>query len=88
MYLSVTHKHDKCPSHSDKTLVLLQEEYTETFAGNREAGLKILVHDQIDPPLMDSLGSAIPPGFHAFIGVRRNEVSVTCYDAYTILQVD
>lgn len=79
-------------------LNIQQEEYTETFAGNREAGLKILVHDQIDPPLMDSLGSAIPPGFHAFVGVRRNEyhnlgypwgecdksASLAYYDSYTL----
>lgn len=50
-----------------------QDEYTETFSGNREAGLKILVHDQQDPPLMDSLGSALPPGYQAFVGVRKNE---------------
>ena len=52
----------------------LQEEYTETWKGNIQAGLKILVHDQSDPPLMDTLGSAVPPGFYSFMGIRKDMV--------------
>ncbi|XP_072040784.1 acid-sensing ion channel 1C-like [Amphiura filiformis] len=48
-----------------------QLEYSESFAGNIQAGLKVLVHDQADPPHMDSLGSAVPPGFYGFIGIRK-----------------
>ncbi|XP_072040591.1 acid-sensing ion channel 1C-like isoform X3 [Amphiura filiformis] len=50
-----------------------QFEYSESDTGNPEAGLKILVHDQSDPPLMDSYGIALPPGFHSFVGVRKVE---------------
>ncbi|XP_072039719.1 acid-sensing ion channel 1C-like [Amphiura filiformis] len=48
-----------------------QDEYTETLSGNIQAGLKVLVHDQADPPLMDSLGSAVPPGYYAFMAIRK-----------------
>ena len=52
-----------------------KEEYTESYTGNPEAGLKVLVHDQKDPPLMDYLGVAVPPGYHTFLGVQKNDVS-------------
>ncbi|XP_072040783.1 acid-sensing ion channel 5-like [Amphiura filiformis] len=50
-----------------------QAEYTESLQGNPQAGLKILAHDQEAPPLMDALGSAIPPGFYSYISLRRNK---------------
>ncbi|XP_033108983.1 acid-sensing ion channel 2-like [Anneissia japonica] len=75
-----------------------QDEYTETMVGNIEAGLKILVHDQDEPPLIESKGISIPPGFHAFASSRRILVSnldpphgecdtfrtLTYYDVYTL----
>ncbi|XP_072040589.1 acid-sensing ion channel 1C-like isoform X2 [Amphiura filiformis] len=58
-----------------KLLIDIQQfEYAESLMnGNPEAGLKILVHDQSDPPLMDYFGIALPPGFHSFVGVRKIE---------------
>ncbi|XP_022086795.1 acid-sensing ion channel 1C-like [Acanthaster planci] len=50
-----------------------QNEYTEPLSGNREAGLKVLVHDQQTPPMMDSQGFAIQPGVHAFVATRRQQ---------------
>ncbi|XP_072017105.1 acid-sensing ion channel 1A-like [Amphiura filiformis] len=44
-----------------------------SMSGHMQAGLKILVHDQADPPLMDSLGSAVPPGYYAFMAIRKEE---------------
>ena len=61
----------------------LQDEYTETVDENTQAGLKVLVHDHADPPLMDSLGSAIPPGYYAFMAIRNEQVSQIQGDIFT-----
>ncbi|XP_022086802.1 acid-sensing ion channel 5-like isoform X2 [Acanthaster planci] len=81
------------------TIDILQREYTQHLqSGYVEAGLKILVHDQKTPPPIDSEGSAIAPGVHAFVGVRKIEYSnleppwgkcdksrrLTYYDKYTL----
>ncbi|XP_038057118.1 acid-sensing ion channel 1B-like [Patiria miniata] len=50
-----------------------QSEYTETVDGNIPAGLKVLIHDQGTPPLVESAGLAISPGVYAFIGVRKQQ---------------
>ncbi|XP_066271244.1 acid-sensing ion channel 1C-like [Branchiostoma lanceolatum] len=48
-------------------------EYTENYfrGGNSEVGLKVLVHDQDEPPMIDTQGIALAPGNHAFISVKR-----------------
>eukprot|EP00058_Branchiostoma_floridae_P000921 XP_002586409.1 hypothetical protein BRAFLDRAFT_131803 [Branchiostoma floridae] len=50
-----------------------ESEYTENYftGGNSEIGLKLLVHDQDEPPMMDTQGIALSPGSHAFISVQR-----------------
>ncbi|XP_071950423.1 acid-sensing ion channel 1-like [Antedon mediterranea] len=77
---------------------ILQDEYTETKDGNIEAGLKVLVHDQNEPPLIESKGISIPPGYHAFTSTKRIQVTnldpphgkcqpsrkLTYYDQYTL----
>ncbi|XP_072048340.1 acid-sensing ion channel 1C-like [Amphiura filiformis] len=51
-----------------------QEEYTETFKqGHHEAGLKFVVHHWNDPPLIETLGLAIAPGFHTYAAVRKKK---------------
>eukprot|EP00058_Branchiostoma_floridae_P011542 XP_002597030.1 hypothetical protein BRAFLDRAFT_96180 [Branchiostoma floridae] len=49
------------------------DQYTESYfsGGNSEIGLKLLVHDQDEPPMMETQGIALAPGSHAFIGVKR-----------------
>ncbi len=42
---------------------------------NSGAGLKVLVHDQDEIPLVGELGQAIPPGSHAFVGIQMLQVS-------------
>ena len=62
-----------------------QQEYTETYKrGNHEAGLKFVVHQRRDPPLVDTLGLAVPPGFHTYaaknlvyLDIFYDELSVT-----------
>ncbi|XP_033108977.1 acid-sensing ion channel 5-like [Anneissia japonica] len=51
-----------------------QDEYTESPNGTIEAGLKILVHPQNEPPLIESKGLAVAPGVHAYVSTRRIEV--------------
>ncbi|XP_019626993.1 PREDICTED: acid-sensing ion channel 1-like isoform X1 [Branchiostoma belcheri] len=75
------------------------EEYTENFFsyGNSEVGLKLLVHDQDEPPQMDAKGIALAPGNHAFITVKRTvyenhgppwgncqDLQLEYYDTYTL----
>ena len=57
--------------------ILPQGEYSEDLSGSPEAGMKVLAHHQSEPPLIEALGDALPPGFHAFIGIRKYEVR-TC----------
>ncbi|XP_071798509.1 acid-sensing ion channel 1-like isoform X2 [Asterias amurensis] len=49
-----------------------QSEYTETITNNFQAGLKVVIHDQHTPPLVES-SLAISPGVHAFVGIRRQQ---------------
>ncbi|CAH1252654.1 ASIC3 [Branchiostoma lanceolatum] len=73
--------------------------YTESFAvgGNSEVGLKLLVHDQNEPPMMDTQGIALAPGNHAFIAVKQilyenhvppwgvcQDLQLEYYDTYTL----
>ena len=44
---------------------------------NSAAGVKILVHDQKEIPLVRELGQAISPGSHAFVGIQLLQVRST-----------
>ncbi|CAH1252695.1 ASIC3 [Branchiostoma lanceolatum] len=74
-------------------------EYTENYfrGGNSEVGLKVLVHDQDEPPIIDTQGIALAPGNHAFISVKRTvyqnhappwgvcqDLQLKYYDTYTL----
>ncbi|KAI8510603.1 Amiloride-sensitive sodium channel [Branchiostoma belcheri] len=75
-----------------------QEQYTEKPpSGNSDAGLKFLVHPLAEPPKIDSQGTAVQPGTHAYASIQnilyKNEIPPwgTCdptwrldnYDTYT-----
>ena len=49
-----------------------QDEYSITH--NYDAGIKIAVHPQSEPPQPDELGIAVAPGKNAFISVRQTNV--------------
>ena len=51
-----------------------QSDYIATFAG--DAGLKIAVHPQSEPPLPDELGVAVPPGSNAFISFKKRTLTM------------
>ncbi|CAH1801999.1 unnamed protein product [Owenia fusiformis] len=52
------------------TLRLNVEQYEYMKGPNSGAGVKILIHDHNEIPLVGDLGQAIPPGMQAFVGVR------------------
>ena len=49
-----------------------QDEYNAAL--NHDAGIKISVHPQNEPPQPDELGIAIPPGKSAFIGLKQRNI--------------
>ena len=49
-----------------------QSDYIATYAG--DAGIKIAVHPQSEPPLPDDFGIAIPPGNNAFISFMKRTI--------------
>ena len=51
---------------------VMQHEYSVSH--NSDAGIKIAVHPQSDPPRPDKLGIAVPPGKNAFISVRQTNI--------------
>ena len=63
-----------------------QSDYIATFAG--DAGIKVAVHPQSEPPLPDELGIAVPPGNNAFISFRKRTVGddtgINCRQAHDI----
>ena len=48
------------------------------------AGLKVLVHDQDTPPLVETLGFAVSPGVSTFVATRIKKVSVDTA-TYTVI---
>ena len=50
------------------------EQYEYMTGPNTGAGLKILIHDQSQFPLVRDLGQAVPPGAHAFLGIQILQV--------------
>ncbi|KAI8497274.1 sodium channel [Branchiostoma belcheri] len=54
---------------------VMADSYTETMAvgGHEEVGLKFLIHDQNEPPMVETHGLAIKPGIHSFVSVKRTE---------------
>lgn len=51
------------------------EQYEYMVGPNPGAGIKLLIHDNTEVPLVRDLGHAIAPGTHAYIGVQIVEVS-------------
>ncbi|XP_078656290.1 bile acid-sensitive ion channel-like isoform X2 [Branchiostoma floridae x Branchiostoma belcheri] len=65
--------------------------------GTADVGLKLLVHDQNEPPKMDTQGIAVAPGSHAYIAIRQiqyqnhippwgvcQDLQLEYYDTYTL----
>lgn len=51
------------------------EQYEYMKGPNNAAGLKILVHDQEEVPLVRELGQAIPPSSRALVGLKITQVN-------------
>ncbi len=58
--------------------ILIQQvdEYSMALSSSPSAGIKVLVHDQLDPPFADTHGVVIQPGVHALIAIKKKKVCV------------
>ena len=57
------------------------EQYEYMSGPIEGAGIKLLLHDQKEIPMVRYLGQAIPPGAHALMGLTILQVSIThCKD--------
>ena len=56
------------------SLILNIEQYEYMKGPQDEAGIKMLLHDSLDIPLVKELGFAIAPGTHTLVGVNREKV--------------
>ena len=58
------------------SLILNIEQYQYMKGPQDEAGIKVLLHDDTEIPLVKELGFAIAPGTHTLVAVKQNVVSV------------
>ena len=58
------------------------EQYEYMIGPNRGAGIKILLHEGNEVPLVRELGAAIAPGTRAFLGVQIIEVNIILTTAF------
>ena len=56
------------------SLIVNIQQHEYNAALNQDAGIKISVHPQNEPPQSDELGIAIPPGKNAFIGLKQRNI--------------
>ncbi len=57
------------------SLTLNIEQYEYMLGPQSDAGIKVFLHSKEELPQVRDLGFAIPPGTHALVGARLNEVS-------------
>ena len=51
------------------------EQYDYMGGPRDAAGLRLLLHEQHEVPLVGSMGEALPTGAHAFISVQQSKVT-------------
>ena len=52
------------------------KQYEYMVGPNPGAGIKLLIHENTEVPLVRDLGNAIPPGTHAYVGIQIVQVSI------------
>ena len=52
------------------------EQYEYMVGPNPGVGIKLLIHENTEVPLVRDLGNAIPPGTHAYVGIQIVQVSI------------
>ena len=52
------------------------EQYEYMMGPNGGAGVKVLVHDQNEVPIVSELGQAVAPGSHALLGIQVVHVRI------------
>ena len=55
------------------------EQYEYMVGPQSDAGIKVFLHAVNELPEVRDLGFAVPPGSHALVGVRLNEVHVCAH---------
>lgn len=45
-----------------------------------EAGIKVQLHTQLEPPFLHELGFGVPPGFQTFVSTQEQRVAYDCLD--------
>lgn len=58
------------------SLIVSIQQHEYNAALNQDAGIKISIHPQNEPPQPDELGIAIPPGKNAFIGLKQRNTLI------------
>ena len=58
------------------SLILNVEQYEYMMGPQNDAGVKILLHDQSEFPMIKDLGFAVAPGTHTLVGINRFEVNI------------
>ena len=56
------------------TLVVYVQQHEYNAGHNQDAGIKIAIHPQSEPPQPDELGIAVAPGKNAFISMRQTDI--------------
>lgn len=64
------------------TLTLNIEQYEYMPGPHDAAGIKMLIHDHTDIPMVHALGQAISPGSRVFVGMKIIEVNLLLIKAY------
>ncbi|CAH1241431.1 ASIC2 [Branchiostoma lanceolatum] len=60
------------------TINIENDEYmaTDDVGGDAmDAGIKVMVHPQHEPPFVKELGFAVSPGFHTFVAIRQEVIT-------------
>ena len=65
-------------------LVVNVEQYEYMKGPHNAIGLKLLLHQQGDVPLVQDFGESVPVGMHTFVAVSHTKVGVVFYKIYSI----
>ena len=67
-------------------LVVNVEQYQYMKGPHNAVGLKLLLHQQDDVPLVQDFGESVPVGMHTFVAVSHTKVGIDFYKTYSIAQ--
>ncbi len=62
--------------HTTPVFFLSRSLYPLTDDSSFEAGIKVQIHSQDEPPFIDQLGFGVAPGFQTFVSCQEQRVGV------------